>query len=532
MAARKPLFMAADGFSEEMAIADEMTLGGLTMGGNVVMASNKITGLGAGSASGDALAYGQSSANLGDLTLAANGDLNLSGGGEVLGLPTVPSGAGAAVSKAYADGLVSGLGWKNPVDVFRLVGNRTVAQLDALGANAGAAYVVTDSGTLTRGSVAVVAGDLVEDNGTIWVLIEAAVGGFVPAGIRAILSGTDTLVAPYTDGTDNDEIVQFTGSSNTGTITSDTVDKASVLVQDSAHIGYYDNLGYVYEGAVPGGAWIQFTGAGQINAGDGLVKDGNTLNVDLATDPGLQFTSAKLDLKLNGTTLQKGASGLSVKGLPLLFEINAVAVGSSVTAANLDDVLDGSSADSLHTHTGSSVSLNHSDLGSVTSDQHHNQSHVLDGGDHTVSGLTTGHVLQALSATTFGFGALPANDEAQRVENTIAVAEAVAVADPVYWNGVNDQIGKALANDNTKSRVMGLAKTAQATPGSSAEVVSHGIAVGVLSGATVGTPYYLQAAGGISSAVPGAGNRVILVGYAKNATDLWVQILDYGKKAA
>ena len=176
MAARKPLFMAADGFSEEMAIADEMTLGGLTMGGNVVMASNKITGLGAGSASGDALAYGQSSANLGDLTLAANGDLNLSGGGEVLGLPTVPSGAGAAVSKAYADGLVSGLGWKNPVDVFRLVGNRTVAQLDALGANAGAAYVVTDSGTLTRGSVAVVAGDLVEDNGTIWVLIEAEIG--------------------------------------------------------------------------------------------------------------------------------------------------------------------------------------------------------------------------------------------------------------------------------------------------------------------------------------------------------------------
>jgi hypothetical protein len=35
----------------------------------------------------------------------------------------------------------------------------------------------------------------------------------------------------------------------------------------------------------------------------------------------------------------------------------------------------------------------------------HAQSHVLDGGDHTVSGLTPGHFLKALSATTFGFAA-------------------------------------------------------------------------------------------------------------------------------
>ena len=33
--------------------------------------------------------------------------------------------------------------------------------------------------------------------------------------------------------------------------------------------------------------------------------------------------------------------------------------------------------------------------------------HVLDSASHTVSGLTTGHVLQALTATTFGFAAIP-----------------------------------------------------------------------------------------------------------------------------
>lgn len=54
-----------------------------------------------------------------------------------------------------------------------------------------------------------------------------------------------------------------------------------------------------------------------------------------------------------------------------------------------------------------SGSAQHSDLGGVTANQHHNQVHVLDGSDHTVSGLTPGDVLQALTSTTFGFAAVP-----------------------------------------------------------------------------------------------------------------------------
>lgn len=55
--------------------------------------------------------------------------------------------------------------------------------------------------------------------------------------------------------------------------------------------------------------------------------------------------------------------------------------------------------------------LQHSQLGGVSADQHHNQSHVLAtssglGADHTVSGLTTGHVLVATGATTAAFQAL------------------------------------------------------------------------------------------------------------------------------
>jgi hypothetical protein len=51
---------------------------------------------------------------------------------------------------------------------------------------------------------------------------------------------------------------------------------------------------------------------------------------------------------------------------------------------------------------------------------HHNQSHVLAtasglGADHTVSGLTAGHVLRATGATTAAFGALQATDLAVHV---------------------------------------------------------------------------------------------------------------------
>ena len=62
-----------------------------------------------------------------------------------------------------------------------------------------------------------------------------------------------------------------------------------------------------------------------------------------------------------------------------------------------------SSASSSGTSGGGGASA-HGDLTGVTSDQHHAQVHTLDGADHTVSGLTTGHVLRATGATTFAFG--------------------------------------------------------------------------------------------------------------------------------
>lgn len=46
MAERKPLFMQTEGYEEEMATSDTATFGGLTLGGDIVMQTHLITGLG------------------------------------------------------------------------------------------------------------------------------------------------------------------------------------------------------------------------------------------------------------------------------------------------------------------------------------------------------------------------------------------------------------------------------------------------------------------------------------------------------
>jgi len=122
------------------------------------------------------------------------------------------------------------------------------------------------------------------------------------------------------------------------------------------------------------------------------------------------------------------------------------------------------------------------------------------------------------------------NLRSPKVDDNYTAAGTISVADAVNWSTTNNQVEKSLANNDAKAKVIGIAVTA-ATVGQTLEVVSHGIAPGVLTGATAGTPYYLQSAGGIGTTLPGGSTRTIQVGTAKNATDLWVRIVDYGKKA-
>jgi hypothetical protein len=493
-----------------MAITDEMTLGGLTMGGNIAMGTNKITGLGAATTDNDALAYGQSSANLAGLTIDTN-PLVMSSQ-QITGLADGTS-ADHAVNKGQLDSLSAGFDRKQSCRL------KTAASLSTwIAAGSGVGKTLTSPDNLVAnndfdGVTAALndrilvtfagASDLVADvdNG-IYEVTQLATGA-VP-----------TILTRVTDADQDAEVTAgmftFVTEGNTEADTGWYVTTDDPITVDTTAI-----------------AWSQFAGVGTFTGGDGIDITAGVVKVDLTPDIGLHFNTGKLEIELDNTpdTLDADAAGLKVVGLPSLFKINDVAVGATVDAAALDTLTGGGNADTEHSHA-------HSAITGVGANDHHNQVHAIDGADHSLAGATTGDVLTATSATTFAFQAPGAASEVPKIEDTMTTAtDATSDGDPVYING-NNTIGKADAGVDAKSRVIGIIRTGSGAAGATPEVVSAGPATGVIAAATANAPYYLQDTGGIGTALPGAGKRVIAMGYAINATDLFVRITDYGKKAA
>jgi len=436
--------------------------------------------------------------------LAMSGDIQMTGGSEVTGLPATPSGATAAASKAYVDNSLSGLKWRDPVAVREVIN-------DALSSPPGSpsdgdAYIVGSSPTGGWSSFS--QGDLVEWDGASWNLIVAGVGAEPADGLRVIV--TEGTAAGSFVGEEGNIGIYDAGGDSWSFNTPE--DGWAVLI--NGENGVDENTAWTYDTDT----WVQFSGAGQINAGAGLDKSGNTIfvgngdgikvNADSievevsATNPGLEFegtspnktlavqvsstgglqkTASGVEVKLDDTpdTLDVDADGLKVVGLPSLFKINDVAVGSDVTAANLDTLTDGSNADALHTHT------------------------------------------------------IAAVDEAKRVEDTHTNNVAVSTGQVVRWSGTNNEITPAANNSAPNARAVGVARQGGGGSPATSEIVKHGVCAGVLSSATVNTPYFLGSAGALvtwgSIPLPG---RIIRVGYAINATDLDVQIMDLGWRRA
>jgi hypothetical protein len=219
---------------------------------------------------------------------------------------------------------------------------------------------------------------------------------------------------------------------------------------------------------------------GKADTTAGMEITANGFAIDIAaTNPGVGFDgSGDLEAKLDGGTLEKTATGIRVIGVPSLFEVNGVAVGATVTAANLDDLTDGSNADSLHVHAVSTAS---------------------------------------------------------RLVEEITAEETLAQGDPVEWGTTNNQIRECQASVTARIDCFGVVEESGGiSSGSSGTVVRSGVATGVLSGATVGSRYYVGDSGGLVSGIGSisAGNHIVFVGTAKNATDLEVTPQYIGKKAA
>ena len=121
---------------------------------------------------------------------------------------------------------------------------------------------------------------------------------------------------------------------------------------------------------------------------------------------------------------------------------------------------------------------------------------------------------------------------ATSVQNTYTAGTGGIAQYDVVYISANDTVLKGDANAFASSKIIGFAPNA-ITAASSGEIQEDGVLSGVLSGATAGDAYFLgETPGTISTTRPTtSGAFVTLVGYAKNATDLHIQIQQIGRRA-
>ena len=173
-----------------------------------------------------------------------------------------PIASTSAATKNYVDNVANGLYWKAPVEVA------TIAN-------------ITLAGAQTIDGVAVVAGDR--------VLVRSQTDGAENGIYICVDPGAWTRSEDMNAGSEFPGAAVFTLRGTTH------ADAGFVCSNDVA-----PTLGTT---AI---AFVQFTGAGQITAGDGLVKNGNVMSVDLvASDSGLTFTGGKLEVEDLGLKLEK-----------------------------------------------------------------------------------------------------------------------------------------------------------------------------------------------------------------------------------
>ena len=273
--------------------------------------------------------------------------------------------------------------------------------------------------------------------------------------------------------------------------------------------------------------WSQFSGAATYTFDQGLKKVVSSIQVDLNPDADAQTHgagggSSGLEFDVNTAAgqlqvavlpaggLERGATGLAVNldGTTLQLDAGGLASGLSVLGLPQDFEIDGT------------------------------QTHFNDPGSGAGKGQVTAPNLDTLTAGAASFAdalhshaSSPAT-EAPKIENTLdGTGGSIAVGDPVYYTGTDDIIDEADTTD-AKAKVIGVARLVP-TAGS-IEVVTAGPCTDVLTALSPasGTPIYLKDGGGLTTALPAAAKRVIQVGIAMNGDDLFVRIVDYGKKGA
>lgn len=121
----------------------------------------------------------------------------------------------------------------------------------------------------------------------------------------------------------------------TGTVTFTTATHTYNAGEDSVN----ENAGFVYDGSIPSGQWVQFSGAGSINAGTGLSKSGNTLNI---LDTAVTNTNATILVQADSIEVKYEAAGAGTGGLTdVASGLRVLVEGAGAAAGGLELVTGG-----------------------------------------------------------------------------------------------------------------------------------------------------------------------------------------------
>jgi hypothetical protein len=385
MALRKALYIGPRGTHKEFAANDTMALGGLIMVGDIAMGTFKVTGLGAASAAGDALAYAQTGASLDGLTIT---DLLSMDGNRIANVAAATT-AGDAIVQGQSGADLAGLNLTDALvmNAEKITGlGAATANGDAIAFGQSGAHVADFEvdGALTADS-AVINGILDMTSHRITAVASPSVGtdaanknyvdtvaqGLESKGsVRVIataniaLTGLQTIdgilltagkrvgVVGQTDPAENGIYVAAAGA---------WARAADLAAASAARSAYF----WVQEGTANGDTgWVcisdegadvvgtdtleftQFTGAAALQPGDGLTKVGNVFNVvgaagilttvdaieiELSATPGLEFDavgdSGKLQVKVDdGIQVTGAGTGVKLDGTTLAKSADGVKV--------------------------------------------------------------------------------------------------------------------------------------------------------------------------------------------------------------
>lgn len=222
-------------------------------------------------------------------------------------------------NKAYVDAVAQGLTVKGSCLVA------TAAALPAYTYNNGSSGVGATITANANGALTVdgVTGFSVGDR----ILVKDETAGNAPYNGIYTVTAAGGVGSPFvlTRATDNDQAAEFPGAFTF--IESGTVNSGAgfVCTNTSVTVGTTAIV------------WTQFSGLGEVTAGNGLTKTGNTLNV--GAGDGIQSDADSVTVKLDGASLSKSGSGLKLSDNLLIGAIEIVFNGGG-SVLTVDSKLD------------------------------------------------------------------------------------------------------------------------------------------------------------------------------------------------